>query len=107
MGFSTAGFSLTWACAKEVNPPQLAGMSTSIANVGGFFGAAVMQPLVGWLMDQVWAGTLANGVRVYSLGDFRFGFSIVIGMAFFGLVAGFFIRETRCKNLWVEAQKLG
>lgn len=107
MGFSTSGFSLTWACAKEVNPPQLAGMSTSIANVGGFFGAAVMQPLVGWLMDLVWAGTMANGVRVYSLGDFRFGLSIVVAMAFFGLIAAFFVRETRCKNLWVEAQKLG
>lgn len=107
MGFSTAGFSLTWACAKEVNPPQLAGMSTSIANVGGFFGAAIMQPLVGWLMDQVWAGTLTNGVRVYSLGDFRFGLSVVIALAFFGLVAACFVRETRCKNLWVEAQKLG
>ena len=107
MGFSTAGFSLTWACAKEVNPPQLAGMSTSIANVGGFFGAAVMQPLVGWLMDRVWAGTMANGVRAYSLADFRFGLSVVIALAFFGLLAAFFVRETRCKNLWVEAQKLG
>lgn len=107
MGFSAAAFSLTWACAKEVNPPQLAGMSTSIANVGGFFGAAVMQPLVGWLMDQVWAGTMANGVRLYSLGDFRFGLSIVVGLAIFGLVSAFFVRETGCKNLWVEAQKLG
>lgn len=106
MGFSAAGFSLTWACAKEVNPPQLAGMSTSIANVGGFFGAALMQPLVGWLMDLVWAETMLNGVRVYSLGDFRFGLSIVVALALFGLVAAFFIRETRCKNLWVEAQKL-
>ena len=107
MGFSAAAFSLTWACAKEVNPPQLAGMSTSIANVGGFFGAAVMQPLVGWLMDQVWQGTITNGVRIYSLSDFRFGLSIVIALAFFGLISAFFVRETRCKNLWVEAQKLG
>ena len=107
MGFSAAGFSLTWACAKEVNPPQLAGMSTSIANVGGFFGAAIMQPLVGWLMDRVWDGSTVNGVRVYSLGDFRFGLSIVLAMAVFGFVAACFIRETRCKNLWVEAQKLG
>lgn len=106
MGFSASAFSLTWACAKEVNPPQLAGMSTSIANVGGFFGAAVMQPLVGWLMDQVWQGTMANGVRVYSLSDFRFGLSVVIALAFFGLAAAFFVRETHCKNLWVEAQKL-
>ncbi len=105
MGFSTAGFSLTWACAKEVNPPQLAGMSTSVANVGGFLGAAVMQPLVGWLMDQVWTGTMVSGVRFYSLSDFRFGLAIVVAMALFGLVAGFFIRETRCQNLWVQAQK--
>ena len=104
MGFSTAGFSLTWACAKEVNPPQLAGMSTSIANVGGFFGAALMQPLVGVLMDMVWLGATVNGVRVYTLDDFRFGLTIVIALAFFGLAAAFFIRETACRNLWVEAQ---
>jgi predicted MFS family arabinose efflux permease len=104
MGFSTAGFSLTWACAKEVNPPQLAGMSTSIANVGGFFGAAVMQPLVGVLMDVVWQGDIVNGVRIYTLNDFRFGLSIVVALAFFGLFAALFIRETSCRNLWVEAQ---
>src|SRR5574343_1071850 len=69
MGFTAAGFSLTWACAKEVNPPQLAGMSTSIANVGGFAGAAIMQPLVGLLMDSVWTGRLVSGVRTYTLGD--------------------------------------
>lgn len=104
MGFTAAGFSLTWACAKEVNPPQLAGMSTSIANVGGFAGAAIMQPLVGLLMDSVWSGTLANGVRSYTLGDFRFGLSIVVLLAAFGLMAALYVRETRCRNLWVDAQ---
>lgn len=106
MGFAASGFSLTWACAKEVNPPQLAGMSTSVANVGGFFAAAMMQPMVGWLMDRVWDGTLVNGVRIYSLSDFRLGFAIVIALALIGLVSACFIRETRCKNLWVEAQHL-
>lgn len=104
MGFSAAGFSLTWACAKEVNPPQLAGMSTSIANVGGFAGAAIMQPLVGLLMDSVWSGTLVNGVRVYALEDFRFGLSIVVVLAVLGLVSALFVRETGCRNLWVDAQ---
>jgi hypothetical protein len=28
-----------------------------------------------------------------------------MALAFFGLIAAFFVRETRCKNLWVEAQK--
>ncbi len=104
MGFTAAGFSLTWACAKEVNPPQLAGMSTSIANVGGFAGAAIMQPLVGLLMDSVWTGTLVSGVRTYTLGDFRFGLTLVVTLAVFGLLAALFIRETGCRNLWSDAQ---
>jgi MFS family permease len=48
MGLATASFTLTWACAKEVNPPQLSGMSTSVTNMGGFLGGALLQPLVGW-----------------------------------------------------------
>ena len=104
MGFTTAGFTLTWACSKEVNPPQLAGMSTSIANVGGFLAAAIMQPLVGLLMDLVWAGGMDNGMRVHTLADFRVGFSIVVALAILGLVAALFIRETKCRNLWVDAQ---
>ena len=34
MGLLTSSYSLTWACAKEVNPPQLSGMSTSFTNLG-------------------------------------------------------------------------
>lgn len=104
MGFSTAGFSLTWACSKEVNPPQFAGISTSIANAGGFLGAAIMQPLVGLLMDAVWTGKMVNGVRVYALNDFRFGFALVIALGLLGLIAALFVRETACRNLWVESK---
>jgi hypothetical protein len=55
-------------------------------------------------MDLVWSGATTNGVRVYTLGDFRVGFSLVVAMAVLGLIAAFFIRETACRNLWVEAQ---
>ena len=33
MGLLTASLTLSWACAKEVNPPPLAGMATSVVNV--------------------------------------------------------------------------
>jgi MFS family permease len=61
LGLATASFSLTWACAKEVNPPMLSGMSTSVTNMGSFLAAALFQPIVGWVMDLGWKGEMVAG----------------------------------------------
>jgi sugar phosphate permease len=52
MGLLIPGFTLTWAVAKEVNRPQYSGMATAVVNVGGFLGAGILQPLIGWQLDQ-------------------------------------------------------
>ena len=52
MGLLIPGFTLTWAVAKEVNRPQYSGMATSVVNVGGFLGAGILQPLIGWQLDR-------------------------------------------------------
>jgi predicted MFS family arabinose efflux permease len=100
MGLATASFTLTWACAKEVNPPQLSGMSTSVTNIGGFLGGALLQPLVGWAMDLSWQGTMAEGVRVYAAEDFRLGLMLLACVAWFGALTAWRIRETHCRNIW-------
>ena len=97
MGLSTASFTLTWACAKEVNPPLLSGMSTRWPTWG--FRRRHPPALVGWVMDQRWQGALANGARVYSPEDFRYGlFSSPAppGSGRLRLAR----RETRCRNIW-------
>ena len=86
MGLVTAGFSLTWACAKEVNPPLLSGMSTSIANIGGFLAGALLQPLVGWVMDLGWKGQMLNGSRFYDLDTWRNGVLVVALCALMGAI---------------------
>ncbi len=102
MGMATASFTLTWACAKEVNPPQLSGMSTSVTNMGGFLGGALLQPLVGWVMDLSWQGRIENGVRIYAPEDFKYGLLVIAAVAWFGAVAAWRIRETRCRNIHEE-----
>lgn len=99
LGLSTAGFSLTWACAKEVNPPLLSGMSTSVANMGGFLCAAVMQPVVGWIMDLGWRGETLAGARVYDLATWQNGVLAVTLCAALGAAASWWIRETGCSNI--------
>lgn len=100
MGLMTAGFSLTWACAKEVNPPLLSGMSTSVANMGGFLAGALLQPLFGWIMDLGWQGEMLNGARFYDLATWRSGVLAVTLCALLGAAATWWIHETRCRNIW-------
>jgi len=104
MGLTTASFTLSWACAKEVNPPALSGMSTSVANMGGFLMGALLQPAVGWIMDQRWSGAMINGVRLYAPEDYRWGLLLIAAAAWLGAAAAWFVRETHCRNLWKETR---
>lgn len=105
MGLVTAGFTLSWASAKEVNPPQLSGMATSVVNVGIFLGPAILQPTVGWLMERTWDGRVEAGVRIYSGGDWRNGMMLLTVAAMAGWIATLFVRETGCRNIHHEAKK--
>ena len=105
MGVVTAGFSLTWACAKEVNPPQLSGMSTSVTNMGGFLAAALIQPAVGLVMDLGWDGTIVDGVRQYESGAFLLGIGLIAALAVIGTIATLFVRETGCRNIWRASEQ--
>lgn len=101
MGLVTAGFTLTWACTKEVNAPLLSGMSTSVTNMAGFLAGAVLQPLAGWVMDSRWQGGLtSSGARLYTPEDYRAGLLLLAAVAVFGAIASWWIRETGCRNVW-------
>ncbi|NMA54891.1 MAG: MFS transporter [Firmicutes bacterium] len=78
IGLGAGGFLTVMVLAKEVNPPAIAGLATGTANTAAFLGAALLQPLVGFILDYTWDGTLAAGVPVYSLTNFRWGFSICL-----------------------------
>ena len=94
MGLGASSFTLTWACAKEVNRHALSGMATSVVNTGGFLGTGIMQPLAGWAIDLSQHGSTAR-----TLADYQAGLGIMLGFAAMGLVAAFFIRETYCRYL--------
>jgi len=83
MGVGAASFTLSWACAKEVNPHALSGMATSLANTGAFLGTGILQPLVGFSVDIT--------------GGYTAGLWILFGFAVLGLVGALRIRETYCR----------
>ncbi|MBI3372947.1 MAG: MFS transporter [Betaproteobacteria bacterium] len=95
MGVGIAGASLAWALAKELNPPALSGTATSLVNTGGFLGTALFQPLVGWVLDRNAAGPALEGYRSAA--------TVLAVIAALGVAAAFRIRETGCRNVYVEA----
>jgi len=94
MGLAAPSFTLSWSCAKEVNPHALSGMATSVVNVGAFMGSAILQPLVGWSIDRAHSG---GGSAPLGFADYQNGLAIFFGFSLLGWVATLFIRETYCR----------
>lgn len=99
LGFTGVGVLLTSPCAKEVCHPALAGMAVSLVNTGNFVGTALLQPIIGWVLDRTWNGAMANGVRIYAPADYRNGFLVLVAATAISLFAIFAIRETYCRNI--------
>ncbi|AOY75718.1 MFS transporter [Clostridium formicaceticum] len=95
MGVGCSTFVLGWACGKEVNHPSIAGISTSIVNIGGFLGAAVLPPILGRVFDRY-----ADVLEATALFQKAFMYCFIFAAA--GFLFIFFIKETHCKNIYEE-----
>jgi len=89
LGLSTSTFVLGWACGKELNNPKFAGISTSVVNMGGFFGSAVLPTFVG--------NALAGGS---DLAAYNGAFKIAYVCVVIGFLSIFLVKETHCKNIY-------
>ena len=99
-----ANTAFSWATTVEESVhPELSGMAVSVVNTGCFFGTALMQPLFGYLADLTWAGTIENGIRIYSAADYHHGFFSMLVFALFALAAGLRIKETHCRNIYARS----
>jgi len=88
MGLLIPGFTLSWTIAKEANPPQYSGIATSVVNVGIFLGTGILQPLVGWVLDQ---GRAAGDLA----GAWAGGIWIMAGAAGVGALMTFLVGKPR------------
>ncbi|MCH4886066.1 MFS transporter [Acidaminobacter sp. JC074] len=91
MGWTTSAFVLSWGAAKEVNPKEITGISTSVVNMGGFFGAAIVPVIMGRIFDSY---------AFIDAGAYKTAFLVCLFSSLFGLVGTFFIKETHCENIY-------
>jgi len=102
MGAVGGAFVLTWPLGREVNPPHLAGTAVAVANMGGFLGAALTQKYVGRVLDAGWAGTMAEGARVYPVAAYASAFKVCAAFVLIAATLSLLLRETRGQNIYHE-----
>jgi MFS family permease len=97
-GIASASFITCFAHAKESVPEHLSGTVTGLVNMGVMLGPTVMQPVVGWMLDSQWQGSLKNGVPVYGLAAYQTGFVLMVAWIGIGLILLLISRETFCRQ---------
>ncbi|MDX1717580.1 MAG: MFS transporter [Anderseniella sp.] len=98
-GFTGGCMVITFAIAREVSPKPLHGTVSGLVNGMTVAAGAVLQPVIGWLLDLRWDGTLLEGARVYQAADYRFAFIALLIWSGIGFTLSFGLRETRCRPI--------
>lgn len=98
-GFGGAAQIVCFATVREVNPPALSGTAIGVVNAFVTGTGAVYQPLIGWLLDKAWSGTMAGGARIYAVDDYRIALGVLAAGLFVGLACTLVMRETRCEQM--------
>ncbi len=99
IGASGSAMAITFALVRECSPPQIGASVTGIVNSMTVASGAILQPVVGYFLDQLWNGQLENGARVYLASDFRAAFVAIFIACLVGFLASLTLKET---PLWNE-----
>ncbi len=90
---------LTYPLAGETNRIELSGTAYAFCNTFNVASGALFQPLIGWLLDLGWDGTMENGARIYSPEAYAWALAVLPAYSVLGLIASLMIRESGAKRM--------
>lgn len=86
IGLAGSIMTATFAHIRARTPSEYGGAVTGIVNSMTVASGAILQPLVGLMLDRLWDGTMENGARFYSGTEFQFSFSVIFVSTLIGLI---------------------
>lgn len=95
-GLTNTGVAIAYAVSTELHDRNVVGTSIAFTNMTSIFVGALLQPLVGRLVDMV-SGPRAYNVETLLLSDFQAGLKLLPLCSLIALVLAFTIKETYCK----------
>ncbi len=107
LGAGGSAMTVCFGSVRELNHPGYGSTAVGLMNMCVVGSGAVMQPLIGWLLDRRWDGALLDGARIYSPSAYDSAFHSLLIMLALALIAGLCLRETRCRPLWRDPAGAG
>jgi MFS family permease len=98
-GFTGGCMVITFALAREVSSRRSHGTVSGLVNGMTVAAGAVLQPIIGWMLDLRWDGTMIEGARVYQPGAYSFAFICLVVWAGIGFLISLSLRETHCRSI--------
>ncbi|HER25952.1 MAG TPA: MFS transporter, partial [Rhodospirillales bacterium] len=98
-GFFSGSMVLSFAVGREHNRPETAGATLGFVNMFLMAAGAIFQPLIGWMLDLNWDGTMVEGVRLYSVTTYQTAFLTIVASGTVSLFMGLIMGETYCRNV--------
>ena len=95
-GVTNTGGASAYAVSTEIQDRNVIGTSIAFTNMISIFIGALMQPLVGLLVD-IASGSRAYNVEKLLLSDFQAGLRILPISSLVALILAFTVKETYCK----------
>jgi sugar phosphate permease len=96
-GVTCGSHPLVFSLSREKNPEQISGTATAATNFFIMLGGVLFQPFMGKILDWHWSGSIIDGVRVYTLADYKFALAVVPIGLFISFILTLFIKETHCQ----------
>ncbi|MGC1182928.1 MFS transporter [Legionella sp.] len=97
-GLTNTGVAIAYAVSTELHTRDVVGTSIAFTNMISIFIGALLQPLVGSLVDRV-AGARGYNVESLSLSDFQGGLQLLPLCSLIALILAFTVKETYCKQV--------
>jgi nitrate/nitrite transporter NarK len=99
IGFTSGAVIIGFAFAREVNHPGASGATGGVVNMSVLGIAAIMQPLLGKILDFHWHGVLQNGARIYNSTAYSSAFFWFLVSTALSVVMVYCTRESHCRIL--------
>jgi len=98
-GVGGCAMTACFSSVKELNSLEYSSTALGLMNMFVVGSGAVMQPLIGWLLDMNWSGTMIDGARVYSENAYTFAFSSLLVVTAAACIGTMILRETGCRQV--------
>jgi MFS family permease len=99
VGMGGCAMTVCFSSVKELNSLEYSSTALGLMNMFVVGSGAVMQPMLGWLLDMNWAGTSVEGARVYTESAYTLAFVSLLVVNIAALIGSLLLRETRCRQI--------